>query len=384
MSPQFWRLIGALVALHACMACTRVTSSLWLLKNGYGEAAVGMMLALVSLAPALLGAAAGAWADRYGLWRPVRIASLMALAGSLATALHPSMATLVFGALGTGGAIAVAAVAIQRQVAHEAMGESGSAQRMYSWIALGPAASNTLSPLLSGLLIDHVGWRPAFAAAVLMAPLAAWLLRARRHDPLPLLERPVSARPAWDLLKERHLRQLLLVNLSLAAAWDVHSFAVPVIGHARDYSASTIGSVLASFAIAATAVRLLIIRFAGRLSEQRALRLAIAVTGVMLAGYAWLPGVGGLMLGSAVLGLSLGSVQPTVLAALTRATPTERLGQVLGLRMLATNAASVVLPMGFGLLAGAAGPAGPMCLMAVLLAAVWPATRSLRASEHHR
>lgn len=380
MTPEFWRLIGALVALHACMACTRVTSSLWLLKNGHGEAAVGMMLALVSLAPALLGAAAGAWADRYGLWKPVRIATVMALLGSLATAGYPSLATLVLGALGTGGAIAVAAVAIQRQVAQDALGEAGHAQRMYSWVALGPAASNTLSPLVAGLLIDHVGYRSAFAAAVLMAPLAAWLLRARRHDPQPRLARPVSARPAWDLLQDKHLRQLLLVNLTLAAAWDVHSFAVPVIGHARDYSASMIGSVLASFAIAATAVRLLIIRFAGRVSEQRALRTAMAVSGGMLALYAWMPGIGGLMLGSAVLGLSLGSVQPTVLAALTHATPQERHGQVLGLRMLATNSASVVLPMGFGLLAGVAGPAGPMCLMAGMLAAVWPATRALRSN----
>jgi MFS family permease len=374
-------LIGALVALHACMAIARVTGSLWLLQNGHGEVVVGVMLALVALAPALLGAPAGAWADRYGLWKPVVIATGLALVGSLATAIWPSVPTLVLAALGTGGAIAVAAVAIQRQVAQQALGEGGSssAQRMYSWVALGPALSNTASPLLAGVLIDLASHRAAFASAVLMAPIALWLLRAHRRAPRPLQAQRISAKPAWDLLQSKHLRQLLVINLVLASAWDSHSFVVPVLGHAREYSASTIGTVLASFAVAAAAVRLLIIRYAGAWSEQRALRVAMAVTAAMLAIYVLLPGVPGLMLGSAVLGLALGSVQPTVLAALTHATPPERHGQVLGLRMVATNGASVILPMGFGVLAGVAGVGGPLWLMAGLIVAVWPATKALRS-----
>ncbi|MBH9554180.1 MFS transporter [Inhella gelatinilytica] len=363
------------------MATTRVTTTLWLLAQGQGEVMVGVLLALVALAPALLGAAAGAWADRYGLWKPTWMAAVLSLIGSAAPLLWPSLPTLVLGAIGTGGAIAIAAVAIQREVAQRALVQGVSSQRMYSWVALGPALSNTVSPLVAGALIDHHSHAAAFAAAVLMAPLGVLLLHAHRRDPRPPQTHRVSTRPAWDLLRLPRLLPLLLINIMLAAAWDAHAFVVPVLGHARGYSASTIGVILASFAIAAAVVRLLIIRFSGRWSAQGTLRSAMAVTAGVSLVYVWLPGVAGLMLGSTLLGLALGSVQPTILSSLTQATPSPRHGQVLGLRMLATNGASVTLPMGFGVLAGVAGVGGPLWLMAGLLLAVWPATRALAHSN---
>ena len=95
----------------------------------------------------------------------------------------------------------------------------------------------------------------------------------------------------------------------------------------------------------------------------------------MLALYAWLPGVWGMAGGSFLLGLALGSVQPTLLAGMTRVTPPERHGQALGLRMLATNATSVLMPLSFGGAAALLGPAAPLWLMAVCGLLVLPAAR---------
>ena len=67
------------------------------------------------------------------------------------------------------------------------------------------------------------------------------------------------------------LRNLLLVNVAMAAAWDAHSFTVPVVGHARELSASSIGLVLGSFAVAATVVRVAISTWADHIDERRAL-----------------------------------------------------------------------------------------------------------------
>ena len=46
-----------------------------------------------------------------------------------------------------------------------------------------------------------------------------------------------------DLWRMPVLRNLLLVNVAMAASWDAHSFTAPVVGHARDLSASAIGLV---------------------------------------------------------------------------------------------------------------------------------------------
>jgi MFS family permease len=84
-----------------------------------------------------------------------------------------------------------------------------------------------------------------------------------------------------------------------------------------------------------------------------------------------------------VLGLALGSVQPMVLSMLHQVTPPERHGQALGLRMLATNGATIAMPLGFGLLAAASVAAAPLWLMAaLLLLAQWPARALQRRSGH--
>ena len=49
---------------------------------------------------------------------------------------------------------------------------------------------------------------------------------------------------ASDSYTDPGLRRLLFVNWLLSSSWDVHSFAVPVLGHGRGYNASTIGLVL--------------------------------------------------------------------------------------------------------------------------------------------
>lgn len=382
--PQgFVRLIAAMMSLHATMAVARVTGMLWLLQQGHSEFLVGVLLALVALTPALLGAPAGAWADRYGLWRPLLGGSLCALLGVLAAWVWPSVPTLAAAALGTGAALGLAAVAIQREIAVLALAQDHQlpSQVLFSWAAMGPALSNTLSPVLAGFVIDHLGFRSSFFLAVLLAPLGLWLLRARRHAPWPGLARTPSLLPAFDLLKSKPLRVLLVLNIVFAVSWDAHSFVVPVIGHARGYSASTIGLLLGSFAFAVAGVRLLIVRFAGQFSDRTALRAALLLCAGVLAVYAWLPGVIGMAIGSFLLGLALGSVQPTLLAALTRVTPPERHGQALGLRMFVTNGFAVAMPLSFGTLALLAGPATPMWLMALAAIACWPATKAMRGGN---
>lgn len=359
-------LIATLIAVHACMAVTRVTASLWVLQRGYGEASVGLLLSLFAVAPIGLSLWAGRLADRHGFHRPVGLGVLMAGVGTLLALGVQQLWAIALSCLLCGGAVAVAAVAMQREAGLMAE-EPGQLKRIFSWVALGPAMSNALAPVIAGLLIDHVGMGAAFGFAALL-PLLSWALALQvpRHVPEPI-SRSFREPPAWGLLRLPAFRRLLLVNLVLSACWDAHSFVVPVVGHARGLSASSIGLVLGSFAVAATVVRLAIVRFADDIDEVKALRSAMGVAMLTFLAYAWLSGTAGLLCGSAVLGLSLGSVQPMILAMLHRVTPTERHGQALGLRMLAVNGATVAMPAGFGLLAAATALTAPMWLMAALL-----------------
>lgn len=368
-------LIATVICLHACMATTRVTASLWVLNQGYGEASVGMLLSLFAVAPILLSLWAGRLADRHGFHRPVGVGVALAFAGALLALALQQLWAIAIGCLLCGGANAVAAVAVQREAG--LMAEApGELKKVFSWMALGPALSNAASPIVAGLLIDHVGMAAAFGFATALPLLAWWLARKVPRNLPAVLTKSFRERAAWDLFRLPAYRRLLIVNLALSAGWDAHSFVVPVVGHARGLSAASIGLVLGSFAVAATLVRLAIVRFADDIDEGRALRSAMALATLTFVAYAWLPGTLGLICGSALLGTALGSVQPMILAMLHHATPPERHGQALGLRMLTINSATAGMPVGFGMLAAATALAAPMWLMAVaLLAAQWPARK---------
>lgn len=373
----FVLVVTTLVGLHACMAATRVAASLSVLAQGYPEWVVGVLLSLYAVAPIVLSLWAGRLADRFGFHRPVTWAVGMALTGAALPVATQHLAALAVSGVLTGGAVSVAAVAIQREAGLMAR-DAGDLKRVFSWVSLGPALSNMLAPVITGLLIDHFGYRSAFAFGALLPLLAVAAAWRVPRTPLPAdvdgATLPQSG--AFELLRLPVLRNLLLVNVAMAACWDAHSFTVPVVGHARELSASAIGLVLGAFALAATVVRLAISAWADRLDEGRALRAAMMLATAVLLVYAWLPGAAGMMIGSALLGLALGSVQPMVLSALHQAAPPDRQGQALALRMVFTNLATIAMPAGFGLLAVLAGNAAPMWLMAVLLvAARWPANR---------
>jgi predicted MFS family arabinose efflux permease len=177
-----------------------------------------------------------------------------------------------------------------------------------------------------------------------------------REAPAAVAREP---RGAFDLLGVPALRRLLLVNWLLSSSWEVHTFLVPILGHERGFSASAIGFILGVFSLSVTAVRVAIPLLAHRLRESTVLVGAMVFTALVFAVYpmvhsAWLMG-----LLAALLGLSLGAVQPMIMAALHEITPADRHGEAIALRSMVIHLSSALMPLLFGV-AGAAVGAGSL------------------------
>ena len=138
----------------------------------------------------------------------------------------------------------------------------------------------------------------------------------------------------------------------------MHTFVVPLLGHERGMSASVIGTILGAFAIAAACIRVLMPLVADRLREAVVVAAAMGITAVLFGLYPLLPGAWAMGLCSVLLGLALGSVQPMVMSLLHQITPAHRQGEALGLRLMAINASSVLMPMLFGTAGAVSGVAG--------------------------
>lgn len=347
------------------MAGTRMAAPLLALREGYSPAAVGVLLALFALTQVFLALPAGRFADRHGLKRPIGYSVMAAMLGAGLAVAFPVFPVLCLAALLTGGATGAAVISLQRHVGRAAAGAL-QLRRVFSWLSIGPAVSNFLGPFTAGLLIDHAGALPNSttgyrAAFFLMAvlPLACWLLVRRTRELPPMLAEPGSAPPnAWGLLREPTFRRLMLVNWFLSSCWDVHTFVVPVLGFEKGISASVIGSILGAFAVAAAAIRMVMPLLAAHLREWRVLVGAMLITSALFAVYPFMGTALGMGVCSVLLGFALGTVQPMIMSMLHQITPEARHGEALGLRLMAINASSVVMPMLFGTLGAVIGIAG--------------------------
>jgi MFS family permease len=381
LSAELARVIAGQVFLHACMAGTRMAAPLLALRQGYSEAAVGVLLALFALTQVLLSLPAGRYADRHGLKRPMTICAVGATVGAGLAVAFPIYSVLCLSALLTGGATGAASIALQRHVGRAAQTPT-QLKQVFSWLAIGPAVSNFIGPFAAGLVIDNGGFRPAFLLMAVLPTLAWYFVRTVQE--LPPVVRPAGEAPgkAWDLLQDPMFRRLLLVNWVLSSCWDVHTFVVPVLGHERGMSASVIGTILGAFAMAAAAVRLLLPLVAAHLKEWAVITAAMAATALLFAIYPLLPSPVAMGLCSIVLGVALGTVQPMVMSTLHQITPEHRHGEAVALRMMAINGSSVVMPMLFGLAGTFIGIGGVFWAVG---AAVGLGTRlawRLRTAEH--
>jgi MFS family permease len=348
------RLIAGHISLHACMAGMRMAAPLMALREGYSPLAVGLLLSLFALTQVFLALPAGRFADRHGFKRPIGFCVLAASAGAgLAVAL-PLFPVLCLSALMTGGATGVASISLQRHVGRSAQNNT-ELKRMFSWLSIGPALSNFVGPLAAGLLIDLGGFQVAFFALACL-PLMTWLWVRHTVELAPVPAKTGLAKSrAWDLLRDPMMRRLMLVNWLLSSCWDVHTFVVPVLGHERGLSASAIGAILGGFALAATAIRVALPLLAAHLHEWVVVSVAMLATGALFALYPLMPDALSMGVCSALLGVSLGSVQPMIMSTLHQITPEARHGEALGLRLMMINASSVCMPMLFGTAGAALG-----------------------------
>jgi MFS family permease len=94
------------------------------------------------------------------------------------------------------------------------------------------------------------------------------------------------------------------------------------------------------------------------LREWAVIKVAMVMTAMLFAVYPLMPTALSMGVCSVFLGFTLGCVQPMIMSTLHQITPEERHGEALGLRLMAINGSSVLMPLLFGAAGAAIGVAG--------------------------
>ncbi len=367
-------LVAAQVGLHGCLNGMRMTIPLLAVSEARGAAVIGLLMALFAVFPFLLAIPAGRLVDRRGYHPASRIGAVLALAGATLGALSSHVLALGSAAALVGAGSAIGMISLQRTAGRLARGDA-ERLRIFSWVALAPSVATFVGPMLAGALIDHVSYRAAFVGLALL-PLGTLLVTALvpADAPRPPASAPVAPRKAWDLLGDADLRRLFFINWLIAACWDAHAFALPILGHQRGLSASAIGTVLASYAVTSAAVRLVIPFMADRLQPRWLITVALSLTASVFLLYPWLTSAWAMAACAGTIGIGLGAIQPAVMSTLHTLAPADRQGEALGLRSTVIHFSTLVMPLTFGAVGAAMGVAPVFWMTGVALSAgAWAA-----------
>lgn len=379
-------ILAFVVLSHTAFGAARVTASLYALAQGASAFTVGVLMALFALVPMLLAMRTGRWLDAVGPWQPLATGTALIGVGVLLPAAFPyevaDIGPLLVACALIGTGFMLLQMTVQQIVGHQAAPDRRAAA--FSVLALGYSTSSLIGPIASGVLIDTLGHRAAFGAVfLLLTAAAALLVRHRRH--LSAREARSAAgddRPMFELLRHREIRNVLIASGLVSMAWDLQTFMIPVYGTRVGLSASEIGLVLGSFALATFAIRLAMPRIARTYREWQVLTFTLFTAAVTFALIPLFERLLPLALATFLLGLGLGAAQPNVMSLIHARAPDGRVGEALGLRTTIMNGSHVVLPLAFGAFGAVLGAAAVFWTMATLLGAGGAA--ALRSGSLHR
>ena len=340
---------------HVGFAGSRLAVPLFAVDQGGSPLVVGSVVALYALFPAVLALPAGRMTDRLGYKIPLVFGTGGVCVALLLPFVWPTMTTLYV----TASVIGLAFMALQlgTQTLAGAIAKPEDRARNFSLLSLGFAGANFSGPLLTGFLIDQVGYAwTFFAIAMPLVPALAISLMGTRWIPKSVHAKAEAVRGGmFDLLKIKALRDTLIASGIVSAAWDVYQFFMPIYGRSLGLSATAIGAIMSAFAVSIILVRLVLPFVLRRTGEVQLLTYAMFVAAASFCLFPLLSGGWALAAASFLLGIGCGVGQPLSMTLVFNASPKARAAEATGMRITVNQVTHFVIPLLFGLVGSVAG-----------------------------
>jgi MFS family permease len=340
---------------HVGFAGSRLAVPLFAVDQGASPFMVGSVVALYAALPAVLAVPAGRMIDRLGYKVPMLFGTGAVFTALMLPFLRPAMSTLYFTACLLG--VGFMALQLGTQTLAGAIAAPHERARTFSWLSIGFASANLSGPLLTGFLIDRIGYAYTFAAISLpIVPAIVISALGSRWIPPTVQKKsePVSG-GFFDLLKIRELRNTLIASGIVSSAWDVYQFFMPIYGRAQGLSATAIGSVMAAFGVSIILLRLVLPWAVRRSSEARLLTYAMFVACAAFCLFPMFQSAWALAAVSFLLGIGCGCGQPLSMTLVYNASPKGRAGEATGMRITVNQATHFAIPLLFGALGSTVG-----------------------------
>ena len=329
------------------MRGSKMLVSLSALAIGASQLEVGILAGLFAAFPLILAVYAGKISDRIGVKHPMIFGAIVIGIASLVPLAIRGLAGLLVCATLVGLGHIFFHVSVHNLIG--AYGEGEARTRNFATFSLGASISAFLGPSVTGFSIDGWGFPATF---VLIAAISVLPVLVLTFYPNLVPERAAPSKHessgSRELLRDPGLRRTLIMSGVTLTGIELFTFYFPVYGRTIGLTASAIGMVMASYAIAAFIVRLGMHKAARLLGEVGVLTASLFIAG---ATYFLVPLVSQaplLALVAFLLGIGLGCAQPLTILLTYNYAPAGRSGEALGMRLTVNKLTQIAVPVVFG------------------------------------
>ncbi len=349
---------------------SKVVVTLFAVELGVPQLYIGALIAVYSVFPMLLGLYAGKLTDRLGVRLPMTAGSLGVATALAVPYVFPGVPALFASATLIGASWVFYNVCAQNLVG--ILSDVESRARNFTNYGLAMAGGSFFGPLLSGFSIDHFGHAQTYLHIAALPLVTAAILIAMRSIPPGLGRGQVSEEHAAyssNLLSNKPLRRTLITSAIILTGTDLFQFYMPIYGHSVGLSASAIGMILGTFAVAAFVVRLAMTKMVKRVGADTLLVGSLFIGAASYLAFPIFEHPALLAAVAFVLGLGLGCSQPLSLMLIYDRAPQGRSGEALGMRLTLNNFMHIAIPLFFGSLGTMFGVAPVFLANAAIMAA---------------
>ena len=362
----FYVIVVLTVLNHIAYKGSKMLISLYAIELGATPLVIGILYSLYSFFSLFLALYAGRVSDRLGPRLPMLIGSLALGCGLVLPYLWRGFAALFVSATLIGTLYIFYTVSAQHLIG--AFGAGHRRTRNYATFSLGVALTALLGPTLTGFLIDSVGHQSTYLALALLpvGPVVFLLFFAHRL-PRAAEDGQRGGQRTMDLIRNVPLRRAYIAAGIIETGGELYNFYMPIYGHSIGLSASVIGMILGTYAVAVLLTRLVMSALVKRSSEETVLCGSLALAAVACVAFPSVTSVYMLAGISFVLGLGLGCCGPLSMVITYNRAPQGRSGEAMGLRQSVQKFTEVLVPLIFGTLGSAFGIGAAFWLDAALL-----------------
>ncbi len=393
MRPWFPRLLVVAGAIQFVVFAVRPFLTYQALALGASLTEVGLVTASFSVVSLFAALPMGRAVDRYGERIFVLVGALVLVVLPVVLIAVRQIWTLALCSTALGLGHLCASVGVQTLIARGAVDQRRD-QRFAAFTVVN-SMGQLIAPAVAGLIVGGVVLSASADGAghgdgVYLTAAAVGLLGVVSGVSLVVYPGALADRAATtgtaarssrsalaEVLRAPSVPVALVASFSTLSAIDLLAAYLPAYAESAAIPVRTVGFLLAVHGLASVAVRLFMGRLLARYARPSLLAVSMGVSAAALAALpfvAWLPGLYAIMV---VTGLGLGLCQPLTVSWVAGQVPMEIRGMAMSVRLAGNRLGQVVVPLGVGLLAGAAGVASAFVAPAALLAAGgWLVTRN--------